>query len=65
MLGVGWPVELIENATRGDQDVLGAIIGFAVLVLFSALVLWSGQRAVRKVSPELRIERPAEIRKAA
>ncbi len=67
MIGVGWPIEDFPPGGAGHTELWAGILGFVVLIALSALVIWRDRRAVRmaKARPELRIEHPAEFRKAA
>lgn len=65
MIGVAWPIEELSHAPVSDTDLWTGLLGFALLIAFGAIVLWRGRHVGEEVRPELRIERPAELRKAA
>ncbi len=65
MIGVGWPLEdFPPQGGVSDTDLVVGIISFAVLLVVGILYIWAERRA-RRLRPEIRIEHPAEIRKAA
>jgi hypothetical protein len=48
-----------------DTDLVVGLVSLAVLVVLGVLYIWAERRARRRAQPVTRIERPAELRRAA
>ena len=66
MIGVGWPLDDFPPAGGvSDTDLVVGLASLGVLVVLGVLYVWAERRARRRVQPATRIERPAELRRAA